>query len=349
MLDQALEVFAIRPDVDLDLMRPGQDLFDVTASVLLGLRPILRDLRPDLVLVQGDTTTCFAAALAAFYQGIEVGHVEAGLRTHDLRAPFPEEANRALVGRIATLHFAATERAKANLLDEGVAIARIWVTGNTVIDALLLARDLVARRPAAQWRDRFGPVLHERLVREGACNLLITGHRRENFGARFEELCLALRELAAGHPDWTLVYPVHLNPNVRRPVLEILSGLANVFLIEPLDYLPFVWLMARATLILTDSGGIQEEAPSFGKPVLVLRETTERPEALEAGTAMLVGTDRHRIVAGVESLLRKPERYRRMSGTRNPYGDGRAAERILGAILGRELEAAATAGSSSSG
>lgn len=333
MLDQALRAFEIRPDVDLDLMRPGQDLFDVTSSVLVALRPILDDLRPDLVLVQGDTTTCFASALAAFYRDIRVGHIEAGLRTNDLRAPFPEEANRALVGRIATFHFAATERAKANLLAENVPGDRVWVTGNTVIDALYLARDLIERRPEADWRECFGPVLHARLMRAAAPVILITGHRRESFGPSFEELCAALRELAHAHPNWAFVYPVHLNPNVRRPVLHILSGLANVFLIEPLEYLPFVWLMRRATLILTDSGGIQEEAPSFGKPVLVLRDVTERPEAMEAGTALLVGTDRSRIVGTVESLLREPERYQRMSRTENPYGDGRAAERILQVIL----------------
>ena len=335
MLDQALALFGLRPDVDLDLMRPGQDLFDLTARMVVALRPVLQDIQPDLALVQGDTTTTFAAALAAFYAGVPVGHVEAGLRTHDLRAPFPEEANRALVGRLAGVHFAATERARANLLAEGTPAGGIWVTGNTVIDALLLARELAERRPAAEWRERFGPTLHDRLAQTYSPVVLVTGHRRENFGANFEELCTALRELAGRHPDWTLVFPVHLNPNVRGPVLRTLSGLANVFLIEPLDYLPFVWLMTRATLILTDSGGIQEEAPSLGKPVLVLREVTERPEAVEAGTALLVGTDRCRIVTGVESLLREPDRYRAMSAVRNPYGDGHAAERIVEILLGR--------------
>jgi UDP-N-acetylglucosamine 2-epimerase (non-hydrolysing) len=335
MLDQALAVFGLRPDIDLDLMRPGQDLFDLTARMVVALRPVLQDIRPDLALVQGDTTTTFAAALAAFYAGVPVGHVEAGLRTHDLRAPFPEEANRALVGRLAGVHFAATERARANLLAEGTPAGGVWVTGNTVIDALLLARELAERRPAAEWRERFGPTLHDRLAQTHSPVVLVTGHRRENFGANFEELCSALRELAVRHADWTLVFPVHLNPNVRGPVLRTLSGLANVFLIEPLDYLPFVWLMTRATLILTDSGGIQEEAPSLGKPVLVLREVTERPEAVEAGTALLVGTDRRRIVASVESLLREPDRYRAMSAVRNPYGDGHAAERIVEILLGR--------------
>lgn len=340
MLDQALSVFAIRPDIDLDLMRSGQDLSDVTSAVLLGLRPILGDLRPDLVLVQGDTTTCFAAALASFYQNIRVGHVEAGLRTHDLQAPFPEEANRAMVGRIASWHFAATERARANLLQEGIAADRVWVTGNTVIDALLLARETTVRQSGPEIEAVFAPLLRASLASDRPV-VLITGHRRENFGESFEELCAAIRELALRHLDWLFVYPVHLNPNVRQPVFRILSSLANVHLIEPLDYLPFVRLMDRATLILTDSGGIQEEAPSLGKPVLVLRDVTERPEAVEAGTALLVGTDREKIIAHVELLLGEPARYERMSSTRNPYGDGRAAERIVRIILEHGAEGGA--------
>ena len=335
MLDQALEVFDIRPDIDLDVMRPGQDLFDLTAGMLIALRSVLQDVRPDLVLVQGDTTTTFAAALAAFYSGTPVAHVEAGLRTHDLQAPFPEEANRTLVGRIATLHFAATERARANLLAEGTPGDSVWVTGNTVIDALLLAREMAERHPELGWLQRFGPKLHSRLLQPDRPVILITGHRRENFGANFEELCAALRQIALANPNWVLVFPVHLNPNVRRPVLRTLSDVPNIFLIEPLDYLPFVWLMSRAALILTDSGGIQEEAPSLGKPVLVLREVTERPEAVEAGTARLVGTDRRKIVAAVEELLGDENRYREMSAISNPYGDGRAAERIVQVLLDR--------------
>jgi UDP-N-acetylglucosamine 2-epimerase (non-hydrolysing) len=332
MLDQVLELFAIRPDFDLDLMRPGQDLFDVTAGVLLAVRDVLRAERPDLVLVQGDTTTCLAGALAAFYERIPVGHVEAGLRTHDLAAPFPEEANRAMVGRIAALHFAPTERARQHLLEERVAPERILVTGNTVIDALLDARDRLATRPDAWFAGRLGEAVFTALAATTAPVILITGHRRESFGQGFAELCAALRGLALAHPAWTFVYPVHLNPNVRGPVFGILSGLANVHLIEPLDYLPFVWLMRRADLVLTDSGGIQEEAPSLGKPVLVMREVTERPEAVEAGTVRLVGTDRRRITEAVELLLGDPATYDSMARAHNPYGDGRAAQRIVAAV-----------------
>ncbi len=333
MLDQVLELFAIRPDIDLDLMQPGQDLFDVTAAALLRLRPVLREVRPDLVLVQGDTTTCFAAALAAFYQGIVVGHVEAGLRTGDLLAPFPEEANRALVGRLASHHFAPTATARDNLLREGVPAGRITVTGNTVIDALLMVRARLGQQPTAHWQACLGQELHARLTEGGAPSILVTGHRRESFGRGFEELCAALRSLAMAHPDWTIVYPVHLNPNVQRPVRERLGGLANVHLLDPLDYLPFVWLMDRATLILTDSGGIQEEAPSLGKPVLVTRAVTERPEAVAAGTVRLVGTDPARIIAEVETLLADRAAYDRMARAHNPYGDGHAAARIVEQIL----------------
>jgi len=329
MLDQVLDLFAIRPDVDLDLMRPGQDLFDVTASVLLRLRDVLREVRPDVVLVQGDTTTCFAAALAAFYERVAVAHVEAGLRTGDLAAPFPEEANRALVSRIAGHHFPPTAEARDNLLREGIPETRITVTGNTVIDALFMVRERLGDQPTAHWQACFGQRLHARLTEGGDPVILITGHRRESFGQGFEDLCAAVRTLALAHPDWTIVYPVHLNPNVQRPVREALSDLGNVFLIEPLDYLPFVWLMNRATLILTDSGGIQEEAPSLGKPVLVTREVTERPEAVAAGTVRLVGTDRARIVTEVETLLADRDAYDRMARAHNPYGDGRAAARIV--------------------
>jgi UDP-N-acetylglucosamine 2-epimerase (non-hydrolysing) len=329
MLDQALGLFAIRPDYDLDLMRPDQDLFDVTANALLGLRDVLRAARPDVVLVQGDTTTCLAGALAAFYEGIPVGHVEAGLRTWNLKAPFPEEANRSLVGRLAAWHFAPTARSRDNLLREGVPPAAVHVTGNTVIDALLLAREMLPAEPPARWAAALGTALYERLVEAAAPVVLVTGHRRESFGPGFVELCTAIGELAREHPDWTLVYPVHFNPNVRRPVFEILGGLANVALIEPLDYLPFVWLMDRADVILTDSGGVQEEAPSLGKPVLVMREVTERPEAVEAGTVRLVGTSRARIKAGIEEILADSTVYETMARAHNPYGDGRAAARIV--------------------
>jgi UDP-N-acetylglucosamine 2-epimerase (non-hydrolysing) len=335
MLDQVLSLFGIVPEFDLALMRPGQDLFDVTAKALLALRDVLRETRPDLVLVQGDTTTCLAAALAAFYERIPIGHVEAGLRTWNLAAPFPEEANRTLVSRLATLHFAPTSRSRDNLLREGVAAETIEVTGNTVIDALLWVRALLPDRPPEHWAASIGHELHARLVAACGPVIVITGHRRESFGRGFVELCTAVAELARGHPDWSFVYPVHLNPNVRRPVFEILSGLGNVALIEPLDYLPFVWLMDRADVILTDSGGIQEEAPSLGKPVLVMREVTERPEAVEAGTVRLVGTGRERIKTALERLLADRALYETMARAHNPYGDGKAATRILDAVRSR--------------
>ena len=331
MLDQVLELFEIHPDLDLDLMQPGQDLFDVTAGALIGLRQVLRARRPDLVLVQGDTTTCFVGALAAFYENVPVAHVEAGLRTGNLRAPFPEEGNRQMVSRLAALHLAPTASARDNLLREGIPPERIAVTGNTVIDALLLACQMADTYPPDFFAAKLGTRLSERLAAEGRV-ILVTGHRRENFGQSFQDLCQAIRDLAHSHPDWAFVYPVHLNPNVREPVFSILSDLANVFLIEPLDYLPFVWLMRRADLILSDSGGIQEEAPSLGKPVLVMRETTERPEAVEAGTVRLVGTDRERIVAGVGEVLTRPDVYLAMSRAHNPYGDGKATARVLSAI-----------------
>ncbi len=330
MLDQVLDLFDIVPDYDLDVMRPGQDLYDVTSRVLLAMRDVLDQERPDIVLVQGDTTTCLSAALAAFYAGVPVGHIEAGLRTGDLAAPFPEEANRSLVTRITTLHFAPTEQSRENLLGEGIAPESILVTGNTVIDALLSIRDRAAALAAFPFADS----LRSDWLKPGARRLLVTGHRRENFGPGFENLCNAIADLATRHPDWRVIYPVHLNPNVQEPVRRILGGVKNVALIEPLDYLPFVWLMDTADVILTDSGGIQEEAPSLGKPVLVMRDVTERPEAVQAGTVRLVGTDRNKIVAGVETVMHDDETYRRMSKAHNPYGDGKAAERILGAIEG---------------
>lgn len=332
MLDQVLDLFGISPHHDLDIMLPGQDLFDVTARSLLGLRDVLKKDRPDLVLVQGDTTTCFTAALAAFYEHIPVGHVEAGLRTGNLAAPFPEEANRALVSRITHWHFAPTEGSRSNLLAEGIPDERIVVTGNTVIDALLMVRDKIEPYPAKYWQQFFPLRLYERVIDTDRRMILVTGHRRESFGQGFIDLCTAIHDLAIAHDDWDLVYPVHLNPNVQQPVNEILRGQSNIFLIEPQDYAPFVWLMNRSDLILTDSGGIQEEAPSIGKPVLVMREVTERPEAVDAGTVRLVGTDRRKIVMEVENIMQNRSVYERMSQAHNPYGDGKAAQRILAAL-----------------
>lgn len=332
MLDQVMRIFELEADTDLDLMQPGQDLYDITSRVLLGMRDVLQRIRPDLVLVHGDTTTCFAATLAAFYQNIPVGHVEAGLRTGDLRAPFPEEANRALVGRLAQLHFAPTVKAERNLLAENVTASSIHVTGNTVIDALLLGREKVKRLPESELQALIGVELQRRVAQRSGRFVLITGHRRENFGQGFIDLCNAIRELAIAHPDWLFIYPVHLNPNVQQPVREVLGNLANVELIEPLEYLPFIWLMDQSDLILTDSGGIQEEGPSLGKPVLVMRDVTERPEAIEAGTVRLVGTDRQRIVDAVETLLHDEVTYRAMATAANPFGDGHAAAQITDII-----------------
>lgn len=336
MLDQVMRIFELQADVDLDLMQQGQDLYDVTSRVLLGMRDVLKQHRPDLVLVHGDTTTCFAAALAAFYQNVPVGHVEAGLRTGDLRAPFPEEANRSLVGRIARFHFAPTEQAAQNLLRENVAANTIHVTGNTVIDALYLAREKVKRLAPDAIRGLLDAALVDRIAQRPSRCILITGHRRENFGQGFIDVCNAIRTLALAHPDWLFVYPVHLNPNVQQPVHEILATLSNVELIAPLEYLPFVWLMDQCDLILTDSGGIQEEGPSFGKPVLVMRDVTERPEAVAAGTVRLVGTDKSRIIDAVELLLSSDSAYRAMASASNPFGDGQAAGRIVD-IIKREL------------
>ncbi len=328
MLDSVLETFAIRPDFDLDVMRERQSLCGIAARVLDGLEPVLARFRPDRVLVHGDTTTTLAAALAAFYHKIPVGHVEAGLRTGDLFAPWPEEANRKLTAVVTDLHFAPTERARRALLAEGVPAERILVTGNTVIDALFLARAKLAASPTLSraLAERFAFLSADRRL------VLVTGHRRESFGTGFENICRALAELARRNPDVEILYPVHLNPNVREPVFRILGGLPSIHLIEPVDYLPFVHLMDRAHLVITDSGGIQEEAPSLGKPVLVLREVTERPEAIEAGTVRLVGTDPARILDESERLLRDPAAYRRMANAVNPYGDGRAAERIVAAL-----------------
>ena len=336
MLDQVLRLFDITPEYDLNIMKPNQDLYDITSRILLGMRDVLREVQPDIVLVHGDTTTSMAAALAAFYQQIPVGHVEAGLRTGNIYSPWPEEMNRLITGRITTHHFSPTLLAKENLLKEGVNPARITVTGNTVIDALQmvvrrLAEDKELANEVAAKINQMGYDV-QRL--EGNRRMvLITGHRRENFGEGFLNICHAIKHLAEQYKDVDFVYPMHLNPNVRKPVLEILGEKAeNVFLIEPLDYLPFVYMMQHSTLILTDSGGVQEEAPGLGKPVLVMRDTTERPEAVEAGTVLLVGTNREKIEQGVSMLLDDADTYRRMSEAVNPYGDGLACERIVEAL-----------------
>lgn len=334
MLDQVLKLFDITPDHDLNIMQPGQDLFDITCNILSGLKRVLDLVRPDLILVHGDTTTTLAASLAAYYARIPVGHVEAGLRTGNKYAPFPEEVNRKLTGSIADLHFAPTETARANLLREGVDPAAIHVTGNTVIDALLSVIQRLEANPALKTAldQKFSFLdAKKRLI-------LVTGHRRENFGEGFQNICNALADIATSAPDVEVLYPVHLNPNVRAPVTEILASrcLVNVHLIEPVDYLPFVYLMNRAHLIITDSGGVQEEAPSLGKPVLVMRDTTERPEAVTAGTVRLVGTSREAIVKETLNLLRNSDDYLTMSRAHNPYGDGHAVERIIQTVLSRK-------------
>lgn len=329
MLDQVLDLFEITPDFDLDLMKSGQDLYDITSGVLLGLRAVLKDFQPDIVLVHGDTATTFAATLAAFYQQIPVGHVEAGLRTDNLYSPWPEEANRVLTGRLAAVHFAPTQRNQKALLHEHIPAERISVTGNTVIDALQWVVQKIDQSPelkqridsALQNAGLDSDVLRQRYV-------LVTGHRRENFGEGFESICKALGELARANPAIHFIYPVHLNPNVQEPVKRLLGGSSNVHLIEPLGYEPFVYLMQNAYLVLTDSGGVQEEAPGLGKPVLVMRDTTERPEAIEAGTVKLVGTDAGLIVQEVQRLLDDAALYEQMSLAHNPYGDGQACSRI---------------------
>jgi len=333
MLDQVLAAFAIKPDVDLNLMEPNQTLSRLTARAIEAIDRFLAEDRPDLVLVQGDTTTVFCAALAAFYHRIPLGHVEAGLRTGNLQAPWPEEANRVLTTRLTTLHFAPTETSRQNLLKEGVAPGSIFVTGNTVIDALLLAVEQVRAHPPAI--PELPAFLQPGTPEKSPRMVLITGHRRENFGGGFESICAAIADLATRFPDVQFVYPVHLNPNVREPVQRILgtAQAKNVHLIPPQSYLPFVGLLARASVILTDSGGVQEEAPSLGKPVLVMRDTTERPEAVDAGTVRLVGTDRPKIVAEVARLLMDPEAYAAMSRAHNPYGDGHSSHRIVEACV----------------
>ena len=334
MLDQVLRFFEITPDIDLNLMKAGQDLYDITASVLLGMRDVLKQHKPDALLVHGDTTTSLAAAMAGFYAGVPVGHVEAGLRTNNVYAPFPEEFNRQVASKVTRWHFAPTEFSQQNLLNERVGEDQITVTGNTVIDALLwvLARiDSDAGRQAVLTN-----LLDDRLPFAWQTKrfLLITGHRRENFGDGFLQICEALRDLAACYPNVHLVYPVHLNPNVQQPVKSLLADLPNVHLIEPLDYEPFVYLLKHSHIVLTDSGGIQEEAPSLGKPVLVMRDVTERPEAVDAGTVILVGANRERIVANVSKLLENEATYKSMSRAHNPYGDGNACERIIAVLRG---------------
>lgn len=331
MLDSVLQAFAIHPEHDLNIMRPNQKLADIAAATLTGLTPILEEFRPQWVLVQGDTTTTLAASIAAFYSQVSVGHIEAGLRTGNLRAPWPEEGNRKLTTSISQLHFAPTATSRANLLAEGVRADTIHVTGNTVIDALLMTRQRMDadKNLSAALAAQFPMLEGDRRM------VLVTGHRRENFGEGFENICRALATLAKQFPDLLVLYPVHLNPNVREPVFRILKDVPNVQLIEPVDYIPFVYLMNRSTFIITDSGGVQEEAPSLGKPVLVMREVTERPEAVEAGTVRLVGTDPERIVEEATRLLTDPAAYQQMSRAINPYGDGLACERIAD-ILARQ-------------
>lgn len=328
MLDQVLDLFAIQPAFDLNIMKPGQDLTDVTTAILQGMKDVFAQFKPDIVLVHGDTATTFATSLAAYYQQIPVAHVEAGLRTGNLYSPWPEEANRKLTGALAALHFAPTETSSQNLQREGVPASSIVVTGNTVIDALLEVVTKLKHDPTLQQRfsQQFAFLAPERRI------VLVTGHRRESFGDGFERICQALADTAQAFPDVDIVYPVHLNPNVREPVNRLLAGIANIHLIEPLDYLPFVYLMNRAYIILTDSGGIQEEAPSLGKPVLVMRDTTERPEAVQAGTVKLVGTEVAAITLHLRELLTDTAAYQRMSIAHNPYGDGNACQRIVQAL-----------------
>lgn len=336
MLDQVLDIFDIRPDYDLNIMKQGQDLYDITARVLTGMRDVLAESKPDVVLVHGDTTTSTAAALAAFYQQIPVGHVEAGLRTHNIYSPWPEEMNRQITGRIATYDFAPTPLSRDNLLAEGVDDAKITVTGNTVIDALYWVVDKIKSSPDLQTElsgDLMKAGYDVNRLNSGRKLVLITGHRRENFGDGFISMCRAIKTLTEKYPDVDFVYPMHLNPNVRKPIHEVfgedLTGLGNMFFIEPLEYLSFVFLMEKSSIVLTDSGGIQEEAPGLGKPVLVMRDTTERPEALSAGTVRLVGTDYDKIVSEVSSLLDDEKHYEEMSKAVNPYGDGLACRRIV--------------------
>ena len=342
MLDQVLKIFDIKPDYDLNIMKQGQDLYDVTARVLTGMRDVLKEVKPDVVLVHGDTTTSTAAALAAFYQQIPVGHVEAGLRTHNIYSPWPEEMNRLLTGRLATYHFSPSPLSRNNLIKESVDDRNIIITGNTVIDALYWVVDKIKNNKELdnELEDILSKAGYDvNRLNNGKKLVLITGHRRENFGDGFINMCTAIKDLTVKYPDLDFVYPMHLNPNVRKPIHEVfgenLSGLKNMFFIEPLEYLSFVYLMEKSSIVLTDSGGIQEEAPGLGKPVLVMRDTTERPEALDAGTVKLVGTDYNKIVNEVSSLIDDKAAYEKMSKAVNPYGDGLACGRIVNALLYR--------------
>ena len=342
MLDQVLKIFDIKPDYDLNIMKQGQDLYDVTARVLTGMRDVLKEVKPDVVLVHGDTTTSTVAALAAFYQQIPVGHVEAGLRTHNIYSPWPEEMNRLLTGRLATYHFSPTPLSRNNLIKESVDDRNIIITGNTVIDALYWVVDKIKNNKELdnELEDILSKAGYDiNRLNNGKKLVLITGHRRENFGDGFINMCTAIKDLTVKYPDLDFVYPMHLNPNVRKPIHEVfgenLSGLKNMFFIEPLEYLSFVYLMEKSSIVLTDSGGIQEEAPGLGKPVLVMRDTTERPEALYAGTVKLVGTDYNKIVNEVSSLIDDKAAYEKMSKAVNPYGDGLACGRIVNALLYR--------------
>jgi len=330
MLDQVLNIFDINPDYDLNIMKKNQDLYDVTSNILLGMKTVVEDFKPDLVLVHGDTTTTFAATLASFYKKIDIGHIEAGLRTGNIYSPWPEEANRKLTAILATYHFAPTQIAKDNLIKEGIKADNIIVTGNTVIDALFFVLEKI--KSDKNLEKTILEKLKTQIESLSVINskfILITGHRRENFGKGFINICEAIKDLAIKYPQINFIYPIHLNPNVRKPVNEILSNLKNVFLIEPLDYLPFIYLMDKSYLILTDSGGIQEEAPSLGKPVLVMRDTTERPEAVKAGTVKLVGTNKEKIINTVSELIDNKNEYNKMSRAVNPYGDGKASYKIV--------------------
>lgn len=330
MLDQVLSLFEISPDYDLNLMKAGQTLNEVTARILLELKPVLQEFKPDVVLVHGDTATTFAASLAAYYEQIAVGHVEAGLRTGNIYSPWPEEANRKLTGALATYHFAPTETSKNNLLREGYEQANIFVTGNTVIDALLMVKDKIDSEQTLN----YSLATQFPFLDENKKLILVTGHRRESFGGGVERICEALAIIAKTNPDVQILYPMHLNPNVREPVNRILGDIDNIILIEPQEYLPFIYLMMRAYIILTDSGGIQEEAPSLGKPVLVMRDTTERPEAVSAGTVKLVGTDVEKIISELRILISDKDAYQTMSFAHNPYGSGVASQHIINALLG---------------
>lgn len=329
MLDQVLELFEITPEYDLDIMKPGQDLYDVTSNVLLGMKSVLTDFKPDVVFVHGDTSTTFAASLAAFYQQISVAHIEAGLRTGDIYSPWPEEANRQLTTQITAYHFAPTATSKTNLLKENVNERSIEVTGNTVIDALFLALEKIKSNKQLETDiiDHLATLDYE--LKQDKKIILVTGHRRENHGQGFINICSALKEIALSNPDIDIVYPVHLNPNVQKPVKELLTNVENIYLIDPLQYVQFIYMMDKSYFIITDSGGVQEEAPSLGKPVLVMRDTTERPEALDAGTVKLVGTDTELIIKEAQELLDNKESYGRMSKASNPYGDGHACQKVI--------------------